>query len=146
MTEIEVKKWLSRAYRIEQQIQSKTEQIEVWKSLANKMTSNLSLINSGSGDNSRMETYCIKIADAQAEITRQQIELINVRKEIEDTINKVQNVTSRLLLEQRYLLCKSWEDIAEFMELSVEYIKRKLHSQAIKDITKILQNTPPKCS
>ena len=83
---------------------------------------------------------------SQAEIARQQIELINVRKEIEDTINKVQNVTSRLLLEQRYLLCKSWEDIADFMELSVEYIKRRLHSQAIKDITKILQKSTPKCS
>ncbi len=146
MTEKETKQWLSRAYKIEQQIQSKTEQIEVWKSLANKMTSNLSLINGGSGDNCRMETYCNKIADAQEEIARQQIELINVRKEIEDTINKVQNVTSRLLLEQRYLLCKSWEDIADFMELSVEYIKRRLHSQAIKDITKILQKSTPKCS
>ncbi len=146
MNEKEIKQWLSRAYKIEQQIQSKTEQIEVWKSLANKMTSNLSLINGGSGDNCRMETYCNKIADAQAEIARQQIELINVRREIEDTINKVKNVTSRLLLEQRYLLCKSWEEIAEFMELSVEYIKRRLHCQAIKDITKILQNSPPKCS
>lgn len=146
MNEKEVKQWLSRAFKIGQQIQSKTEQIEVWKSLANKMTSNLSTFNSGSGEKFRMETYCIKIADAQAEITAQQIELINIHKEIEYTINKVQNVTSRLLLEQRYLLCKSWDIIAEFMGLSVDYVKRKLHSQAIEDITKILQYIAPKCS
>ncbi len=139
MNEKEIKQWLSRAYKIEQQIQSKTEQIEVWKSLANKMTSNLSLINGGSGDNCRMETYCNKIADAQAEITKQQIELINVRREIEDTINKVTDVILRLLLEQRYLLCKSWREIAEFMNLSIDYIKKELHRQALRAVGEILQ-------
>lgn len=139
MNEKEVKQWLSRAYRIEQQIQSKSEQIEVWKRLANKLTSNLSLLNSGGGEGNRMETYCNKIADAQTEIARQQIELINVRREIEETINQVADVILRLLLEQRYLLCKSWKDISEFMNLSIDYIKKELHRQALRAVGEILQ-------
>ncbi len=139
MTEKEIKQWLSRAYKIEQQIQSKSEQIEVWKSLAQKMTSNLSMFGGGSGDNNRMETYCNKIADAQTEITRQQLELINVRKEIEETINKVTDIILRLLLEQRYLLCKSWKEISEFMNLSIDYIKKELHRQSLRAVGEILQ-------
>ena len=100
---MDVKQWLSRAYRIDQQIQSKNEQIEVWESLG-----------------------------------RHRDELINVRREIEEAINKVQNVTLRLLLEQRYLLCKGWEDIADFMGYCVEYVKRDIHKQALRAAREII--------
>lgn len=136
---MDVKQWLLRAYRIDQQIQSKNEQIEMWETLAQKVTSDPSaLLGGGGGYSSRVETYCIKIADAQAEIERQRDELISVRREIEEAINKVQNVTLRLLLEQRYLLCKGWEDIAEFMGYCVEYVKRDMHRQALRAAREII--------
>ena len=137
---MDVKQWLSRAYRIDQQIQSKNEQIEMWETLAQKVTSDPSAQPGGGGGvhSSRVETYCIKIADAQTEIERQRDELINVRREIEEAINKVQNVTLRLLLEQRYLLCKGWEDIADFMGYCVEYVKRDIHKQALRAAREII--------
>lgn len=137
---MDVKQWLSRAYRIDQQIQSKNEQIEMWESLAQKVTSDPSAQPGGGGGvhSSRVETYCIKIADTQTEIERQRDELINVRREIEEAINKVQNVTLRLLLEQRYLLCKGWEDIADFMGYCVEYVKRDIHKQALRAAREII--------
>lgn len=136
---MDVKQWLMRAYRIDQQIQSKNEQIEIWESLARKATSDPSALPGGGGVHfNRLETYCIKIADAQTEIERQRDELINVRREIEEAISKVQNVTLRLLLEQRYLLCKGWEDIAEFMGYCVEYVKRDIHKQALRAAREII--------
>ncbi len=137
---MDVKQWLLRAYRIDQQIQSKNEQIEMWETLAQKVTSNPSAQPGGSGGTnySRVENYCIKIADAQMEIERQRDELIRVRQEIEAAINKVQNITLRLLLEQRYLLCKNWEDIADFMGYCVEYVKRDLHKQALRAAREII--------
>jgi len=137
---MDVKQWLSRAYRIDQQIQSKNEQIEMWESLACKCTSDPSATPGGSGGapTSRVETFCIKIADAKTEIERQRDELITVRREIEEVIAKVQNVTLRLLLEQRYLLCKRWEDIADFMGYCVEYIKRDVHKQALRAAREII--------
>ena len=136
---MDVKQWLLRAYRIDQQIQSKNEQIEMWETLAQKVTSDPSALPGGGGGySSRVETYCIKIADSQAEIERQRDELISVRREIEEAINKVQNVTLRLLLEQRYLLCKGWEDIAEFMGYCVEYVKRDIHRQALRAAREII--------
>ena len=136
---MDVKQWLMRAYRIDQQIRSKNEQIEIWESLARKATSDPSALPGGGGGHfNRLETYCIKIADAQTEIERQRDELINVRREIEEAISKVQNVTLRLLLEQRYLLCKGWEDIAEFMGYCVEYVKRDIHKQALRAAREII--------
>ncbi len=136
---MDIKQWLSRAYRIDQQIQSKNEQIEMWESLAQKVTSDPSAQPGGGGmHSSRGETYCIKIADAQMEIERQRDELINVRREIEEAISRVQSVTLRLLLEQRYLLCKGWEDIADFMGYCVEYVKRDIHKQALRAAREII--------
>ena len=63
---MDVKQWLLRAYRIDQQIQSKNEQIEMWETLAQKVTSDPSALPGGGGGySSRVETYCIRIAGAQ---------------------------------------------------------------------------------
>ena len=136
---MDVKHWLLRGFRIAPRVQSEHEQLAMWDTLAPKVPSDPSALPGGGGGySSRVETYCIKIADAQAEIERQRDELISVRREIEEAINKVQNVTLRLLLEQRYLLCKGWEDIAEFMGYCVEYVKRDIHRQALRAAREII--------
>ena len=129
---MDIKVWLSRAYKIDQQIASKLEQIEMWRCLAQKVTSDPSALpRSGGGHSNRLEEYCIKIADAEAEIKRQLEELVDIKREIEAAIAKVHDVTVRVLLEQRYLLCKGWEDIGAFMGYSDEYVRKHLHRQAL---------------
>lgn len=136
---MDVKQWLSRAYKIDQQIQSKREQIEMWNTLAQKVTSDPSALPcSGGGFTSRVETYCIKIADAQTEIEKQIDELIDIKREIEDVVAKVEDRALRLLLEQRYLLCKDWEEIADFMGYCVDYVKRELHREALRAVRGII--------
>ena len=127
-----VKEWLSRAYKIDQQITSKQEQIERWRSLAEKISSvpNGPRVQGGAGDN-RVESYCIKIADAELDIKRQLDDLVTIKKEISDMINQLPDYAFRVLLEQRYLLCKSWEDIASFMEYSVRHVTKSLHPKAL---------------
>ena len=127
-----VKSWLSRANKIDQQITSKYEQIEMWRNLAAKMSSNLVSEHVNGGNNEgRLEIYCIKIADAEADIKRQLNELVTIKKEISDVVNSLEDYSHRILLEQRYLLCKSWEDIANFMGYSIRYITYRLHTEAL---------------
>lgn len=129
---MDTKLWLSRAFKIDQQIKSKMEQIDLWQSIANKTKLNNSAMKSLNKDiKSRIEEYCSKIGEIQTEIENQLIKLIDTQKEIEDTIAKIPNITSRVLLEQRYVLCKSWEEISEFMGYCAEYTKRDLHRQAL---------------
>ena len=38
---------------------------------------------------------------------------------------------SKTLIEQRYVLCRSWKEVAAFMEYSLSYVKRVLDKEAI---------------
>lgn len=132
---MDAKKWLSRANKIDQQITSKYEQMEMWRMLAAKMSSNLNSepVKGGSNE-SRVENYSVKIADAEAEVKQQLNELVSVKKEISDAVNSLPDYACRVLLEQRYLLGKSWTDIAIFMGYSVKYVTYKLHPEALEAI------------
>ena len=130
----DVRGWLNRAHKIDQQIKSKQEQIEKWAELATNIARDPASLNTSGGvRSSAAETYGIKIADICAEIDRQLKELIDIKHEIELFIGNIESVTCRILLEQRYLLCKNWSDIAEFMGYTEQYIKQNLHEMAIED-------------
>jgi hypothetical protein len=133
-----VKEWLNRAYKIDQQMRSKREQIEQWELLAVRITGDPAAVHSGgAGHANRIEAYGIKIADACAEIEKQLEELINIKRETGVFIQRIGNTTSRVLLEQRYLVCKNWGDIAEFMGYTEEYTKLDLHRTALKEAREI---------
>ena len=55
--------------------------------------------------------------------------------EISRTIDKLDNVNEMLVLSKRYLLMKSWEEIADEMNYSLSQIFR-MHKEALKDISK----------
>lgn len=136
-----VKEWLLRAYKIDQQIASKYEQIEMWRSLAAKLSSStikVQITKNGNNVN-KVEIYCIKIADAEAEIERQLSKLLDIKREISEAINKLESSTYRVLLEQRYILCKNWNEIAEFMHYDESYILKKLHPLALREIEQFVK-------
>jgi DNA-directed RNA polymerase specialized sigma24 family protein len=132
---MDTKKWLNRAYKIEQQIASKREQIDKWRLLAQRVTSNPQAVPVQGGFNeSKLETVCVEIADIETEIEKQMLDLIRTKNEIRKTIEKVPYTNSRLLLENRYLNGYSWETIAEIMNYNVRHITKTLHPQALNDI------------
>lgn len=136
--QMDVKEWLNRAYKIDQQIRSKQEQIEMWRTLATKVTSDpTKLPVSGGGYSNRVENYGIKIADACAEIDGQLQDLVETKREIGLFIQRIYSTTSRVLLEQRYLVCKNWADIADFMGYTEQYIKQDLHRIALAEAREI---------
>lgn len=135
---MDVKEWLYRAYKIDQQIKSKQEQIEMWETLASRITSDpAALPASGGGYANRVENYSIKIADAQSEIEKQLQDLVEIKRDTGLFIQRIKNTTSRVLLEQRYLVCKSWGDIADFMGYTEQYIKLDLHKAALAEAREI---------
>lgn len=129
----EIKEWLSRAYKMDEQIASKLEMIDRWEELECKSTATYGGSCGGrpSGYANRIEEYGIKIADAKEEIEYQLSELVEIRREIEQAVWQVQNPTLRVLLEQRYLVCKKWEEISIFMDYDIEHLKYRLHKRAL---------------
>ena len=98
------KEFLNQAYRIDQRINSKLEQIISLHELATKATSTLSDVPvSGTKSQSRMADVITKIVDLETEINKDIEELVGIKKNIVSTIKKVQNPELQTLLELRYL-------------------------------------------
>ena len=131
------KEFLNQAYRIDQRINSKLEQIISLHELATKATSTLSDVPvSGTKSQSRMADVITKIVDLETEINKDIEELVGIKKNIVSTIKKVQNPELQTLLELRYLCSRTWEQIALEMGYSIQNAY-KLHDRAIKILKRV---------
>lgn len=125
------KEYLGQAFRIDQRINSKMEQVTSLNALATKATSTLSDIPGNATRNvHRMEDVIIKIIDMQNEINQDIDKLIDLKKEIAQVIHKVENLEYQTLLELRYMCFKTWEQIAVEMRYGIDNIYR-MHKKAL---------------
>ena len=126
-----IKEYLSQAYRIDQRINSKLEQVQSLRELAEKATSTLSDIPcSGNGNKQKMESVIVKIIDLENEIDEEIGKLIDLKQEIVSLIKQVKNPEYQTLLELRYLNFKTWEQIASEMHYSIQHTFR-IHDKAL---------------
>lgn len=125
------KEYLSQAYRIDQRINSKLEQVMLLHELSTKATSTLSdMPRNPSGDPQSMETILCKIVDLENDINRDIDALVDLKREMVAVIKTVENIEYQTLLELRYLCFMTWEQIAVDMGYSIENIY-KLRRKAL---------------
>lgn len=125
------KEYLAQAYRIDQRINSKLEQIVSLRALATKATSTLSDTPPGDTRNVHsMEGIIVKMIDLEDEINKDIDTLVDLKREIMDAIKKINNPEYQTLLELRYLCFKTWEQIAVEMGYDLRYL-HKLHNRAL---------------
>lgn len=125
------KEYLSQAYRIDQRINSKLEQIVSLRELATKATSTLSdTPKSGTRNIHSMEGIIAKMIDLETEINQDIDTLVDLKREFVTIIKKVNNPEYQTLLELRYLCFKTWEQIAVDMGYDLRYL-HKLHGRAL---------------
>lgn len=128
------KEYLGQAYRIDQRINSKIEQVSSLRTLATKATSTLSdTPPSGTRNVHRMEDIIVKIIDMENEINADIDKLIDLKQEIIRVIKAVENQELHTLLELRYLCFKTWEEISVEMGYTIRHIYR-LRDMALKKI------------
>lgn len=127
----EVKTYLGQAYRIDQRINSKLEQLEALNVLATKATSTLRDMPTSSSRNvHKMEDTIVKIVDMEGEINKTIDDLVDLKLKITTEIFTMESSEHKTLLELRYLCFKTWEQIANEMGYSVRGIY-KLHNKAL---------------
>lgn len=128
---LSAKDYLSQAYRIDQRINSKIEQVSSLRDLAAKATSTLGDIPpSGTRNVCRMEDIICKIVDMETEINSDIDGLVDLKREIITNIKSVSNPEYQTILELRYLCFKAWEQIAVDMRYSIHHLY-KMHSAAL---------------
>ncbi len=137
--QLSAKDFLSQAYRIDQRIDSKIEQVSSLHDLAAKATSTLSDVPpSGTRNIHRMEDIICKIVDLEAEINTDICNLVDLKREIIEVIKSVSNTEYQTILELRYLCFKTWEQIAVDMCYSIHHLY-KMHNAAL-DVCNWLMN------
>ena len=132
------KEYLNQAFRMEQRVQSKLEQLEALRSLAAHVTSGFGsepVVHTR--NNTSMQDTVIRIVEAEQELNREIDELVNTKQEIKRTIDQVPDVTLQLVLEKRYLIFLKWEQIACDMYYSIRSVQEK-HREAVRIVQQIL--------
>ena len=131
----EAKKYLSQAFGLNQRIESKLGQIEDLHNLATKATVTYSDMprNPNKGQ-SRLEDCVIQIMELEAEINRDMIKLVELKKDIIRRIKSVENAELQTILELRYLSYMRWEEIAIELGYGIDNVFR-LHRNALDEIT-----------
>ena len=125
------KEYLNQAYRLDQRIDSKIEQVASLNDLATKCTATISgMPHNPSRSTSPMADTIDKIIDLQVEINRDIDALVVLKREIVTVIKAVDNPEYQTLLEKRYLCFLHWEQIAVDMNYGIDNIF-KLHKKAL---------------
>ena len=129
------KAYLAQAYRIDQRINSKLEQLSSLRELSTKATTTFSDVPpSGTRNVHRMEDVICKIVTLEDEINAEIDRLVDLKRDIHAVIGEVQDPEYQTLLELRYLCFKTWEQIAVLMNYSTKYLF-ELHARALRMVT-----------
>ena len=126
------KEYLGQAYRIDQRINCKMEQVAALRALATKATATLSNLPRGNTYTSK-DDIIAKIIDFENEINSEIESLVGLKHELTDVIQNVPNAEQRMLLELRYLCFKPWEQIAFEMVYGIDNVF-KIHKKALQSI------------
>ena len=128
------KEYLGQAYRLDQRINSKLEQVESLNGLATKVSSTLTgMPKNPNRATSTMADAVAKIIDLQEEINNDIDRLVDLKREMVTVIKAVVNKEYQTLLELRYLCFRTWEQIAVDMGYNVRHVYR-LHDEAVEKI------------
>ena len=133
------KEFLGQAYRLDQRINSKLQQIDSLRGLTQKVTQSYdNEVVSRTRNVSSLEDAIIRLMEAEEQLNMQIDQLIDTKIEIGKLIDMVHNESYRLLLEKRYLCFLSWDQIAAEMHYSRRWVLNK-HERALEVADKLLR-------
>lgn len=138
------KEYLSQYRTLDAEINSKLEQAAQLRALAAKVSPSTGFGSSG-GISDRVGKTVAKIVDLENEINEKIDNLIDLKKEIDTRIAAIANPAYRIILENYYILGKSFEEIGEMLNYSRMQICRN-HGTALtfisipeKDVTNVIE-------
>ena len=125
------KEYLNQAYRLDQRIRSKQEQISALNDLSTSCSASMTgMPRNPNKGGSRMADAVCKIVDLQDSIAADMQELVELKAEIIATIKAVDCIEYQLILEKRYISGKSWPEIAVDLGYKMRHLY-KLHDEAL---------------
>ena len=137
---MKIKDYLNQAHRLDQRINSKLEQIASLHDLATKAAVTYSdMPRNPNKGKSRIEECIMKIMELEEEINRDIDRLVDLKTDITHLIKKLDSHEYQILLEQRYLCFKSWEQISVDLGYSIQHTFR-LHETALEELSRFYKD------
>ena len=130
------KQYLRQAYRLNELINSDIQELEQLKALSRSISSpNLSGMPSGSRKQEAPFVNAImKIVDLEKVINAEIDRLVDLKKEIRDKLFQIKDKNERLILQNRYLLFHTWEQIAEELNFTPQWVQ-EIHKRALENFS-----------
>lgn len=126
------KEYLSKAYRLNEKIESNLRLIERLRNIATNITVNLDEKVNGGKTGGRASTI-EKIVDLQKKVNEEIDSLVDMFCEIRQTIESLCDEDEKLLLTLRYVEFMEWEEIMDEMHFSKTQVHR-IHRNALENI------------
>ncbi len=132
LTNEEVKKWLNRAYKLDELIQLDKKKIEEWNELATTIGgfSNDEKVQKSVNLETPFVGKLIKKDEAIRKYNERIIERYNIKEEIDEIINSLDDNEIIQVLDYRYLQFVEFRKIAKIMNYSQSSIYR-LHEKGL---------------
>lgn len=133
-----IKKILKSAWEAQKQLEADIDELQRMHDIALRITPLYSLSPGGGNGNDRQQNAITEIVLIENDI-RADIEKLRIkRQKVYSLIKKLDDDVLRVLLIQRYMQYKKWEDIAADLNYSWMHVHR-LHSKALVMLQKYLK-------
>ena len=135
--------FLSRAYRLDQQIQSKVAQLDRIRACASGSGLRYGDVKvQTSGPESMVENAVLRIMEEERAINEEIDRLVETKRQIREVVGQVEDVTCRLLLEKRNLLFETWPKICMDLKMGLRWAQTR-HREAMMIVQGILDRMYP---
>ncbi|MBQ0070651.1 MAG: DUF1492 domain-containing protein [Spirochaetales bacterium] len=136
---MDAKEYLSRAFFLRRQITTKQKRLEWLREIAPGPSMTFSEEAKGTGNprSSAVENAAIKVVALEEEIAGDILHLVDVVKEIDAAIKRLDSIECRTILEMRYLSFMDWEEISGRMGYTLRHTFY-LHKNALRTLNGIL--------
>ncbi len=140
---MKAEEFLAQAYRLDQQIQSKVDQLSRLRACSSGAGLRYGSVKvQSSGPVSMVENAVLRIMEEERAINEEIDRLVETKRQIREVISQVEDVTCRLLLEKRNLLFETWPKICMDMNMSLRWAQTR-HRDAVVIVQGILDRMYP---
>lgn len=125
--------YLKQAYRLNDKIKDIEERLSDLRALLfgiNSLDYSKIRVQGGNNQDAPFTDKVIKAIDYEIELKDKKARLELLKVEISQAIDAVEDVNCSLVLSKKYVLMKTWEQIAEDMNYSVSQVQR-IHKKAL---------------
>lgn len=131
--------YLGQAYRLDQHITSKLQQVESLRSLTERVTVTYGgEVVSHTRNVTSLQDTIIRLIEAENELNQEIDKLVDLKIKISNIISGVRNESYRLILEKRYLCFLPWDQIAADLNISRRWVLIQ-HKRAVAVVDKLIQ-------